>query len=65
MDMHGTTHSRLSLEKENWKAYAVKFPQVGQWTRVMTMPHAVVASVKRDAEVELVDTRAKRMMLDN
>lgn len=49
-DMHGTTHSTLSLEEENWKAYALQYPEAGQWTRVMTIPHTVLSSVKREAE---------------
>lgn len=63
VDMHGTTHSRLSLEQENWKVYAAKYPDAGQWTRVMTMPHAVVASVKREGE-DQENMFVKKMQLD-
>ena len=63
VDMHGTTHSRLSLEQENWKAYAVKYPEAGQWTRVMTIPHTVVASVKREGDDGLKNPEAKRPLV--
>ena len=63
MDMHGTTHSRLSLERENWKAYAVKYPEAGQWTCVMTIPHTVVASVKREGDDGLKNPEAKRPLV--
>lgn len=44
-DSHETTHSKLTLMKDDWRLHARDSPNTGQWTRVITMPSAVVASV--------------------
>jgi hypothetical protein len=65
VDAHGTTHSALSMRKENWKLYARDYPDHGQWTRVLTIPHAVAASVKRQANQEIVEPDTKRVRHDD
>lgn len=48
-DSHGTTHCHLSSSETKWKEFATSDEDSGQWTRVMTMPHAVATALKRAA----------------
>jgi hypothetical protein len=65
VEAHGTTHSALSMRKENWKLYARDYPDHGQWTRVMTIPQAVATSVKRQARLDVVELDSVKRIRSN